>query len=395
MYKYNILPKDFLLEVTDISQLPPPNAGVIDLDGNGTIYQILGLIDLGGNELRVSGTNITIVGVNQETTGFINGSINILNQCKCYFLRFDMISTFSISSLTSSYDWNNINFYNCPSISVTNAGFVVWDTIGFINSYGLSFSGEINTFVFENSIFRSVAEPNATFIQFANGLQVNGRIRIETSRFITNSPLQTAIDFGGVTIGDELFIINKTFFQGTGTALNGINGNSIKALLTNNQGGNVINSTRFGRMYMNFNTTPTTIATAGQATKVAGTFTANPNNQRFDFIGVDNVLQDISPVSATYQLQATMSVSAGANKEIGCYLCVCRNGNAINPIFDKLSTSKNYIASATGTRPDSISLIDVVDLSNGDRVYLAVENATDTTAITVEFANLIVQTNTI
>lgn len=395
MYRYNLLSKPIDKNIYSLSDLPSPVLGVITLPSESSLYFFWNMIDLQGNIIRF-GNNV-FVAISQELGGLENGIVEILETCTVSDFRFNNVEMI-INAPLGAYDWNRVNFYDCPNVmDIQNADNLIFETLGFINSPGFKISGTLNSFALSpNCIFRSVTNPTATFFKVESTAVINRRLRIENSVFSTDFAGQKAIEFvAGATIPDERLRLSNVLFQGIGTALTGINGDSIKALFRNNEGGNVINSARLGRMSMIGNAVVTLIAAQNTETKVAGTFIPNTNNQRFTFDAINNVLTCISPVNALYNLIATMSPSANANKKIGGYFCVCRNGNAINPIVDKLESSENYIASATGSKPDELTLIDVIDLSFGDRVYLAVENATDDTDITVETANLIVQTNTI
>ena len=384
-----------LIEVFTLADLPTPELGIITLPNEGKLYSFFAMVDLLGNTIRF-GNNV-FRAISQEVAGLSNGIVEILETCTISDFRFDNVEMI-INAPLGAYDWNRVNFYDCPNvIDVQAADNIIMETLGFINSENFKISGTINSLALSpNCIFRSVINPTATFFRVESTAVINRRLRIENSVFQTSFVGQKDIEFiSGATIPDERFRLSNILFQGNGIALTGINGNSSKALFRNNEGGNVINSTRFGRMYINNNTTPTTIAASNTATKVVGTFTPNTNNQRFSFDVANNLLTCISPINAMYNLQATLAISGSANKKIGAYLCVCRVGNAINPTVDKLNSSENYIPSATGGRADNLTLIDSIDLSNGDRVYLAIENETDTTQLICEFANLIVQTNTI
>lgn len=383
------------VDVLTISDLPAPSGGVIDCGNDGKLYFFYDMVDLGGLTFR-TGNNV-FRGISQELAGVENGTVEVLATCTVSDFRFNSVNMI-FNAPTGAYDWNRCNFYNCPNaIDIQAADNIVWETFGFINSENVQISGIINSFVMSpNCIFRSVTNPTAKFFTIKSTAVINRRIRIEESVFQTSAAGQQSVTFeAGATIGNERLRFINLLFQGPGTALTGINGDDIRALFKSCSGGNVRNSARTGHMYMSGNASATTIASAGVAYKVVGIFTPSASNQRFTFDAVNNLLTCTSPDAYTYKLIATMSVISGSNKKIGGYICLNLAGNPIDPMVDKLNTSENYVPSSTGSRPDVITMFDSVSIKNGDRLYLAVENESDTTAVTVEVANLLIDTASI
>jgi hypothetical protein len=378
-----------------LSDLPSPVAGVITLPNDGILYSFGAMIDLEGNEIKL-GSNV-FRGISQELAGIENGIVRVLETCTISDFRFNNVEMI-IDTPTGAFDWSRVNFYNCPNVmDIVAADNIIFETFGFINSENFKISGTINSIVLSpNCIFRSAINPTATYFRIENTAVINRRIRVENSVFQTSAVGQKAVEFvAGASIPDERFRFTNVLFQGIGTALTGINGNDIKALFVKNEGGNVFNSARIGIMKMKNNTTPTVFATAGVATKIQGIFTSSSLIERFEYDSVNNCLIYKGAIPATFDLYGSIAVVASANKEIGGYICITKNGNAINPEVDKLTDYKSYIPSATSGRLENITLIAVAWIEYDDKLYMALENTTDTTNVTAEIGTLICKTATV
>lgn len=379
--------------ISSLSNLPPPVEGEIILPNNKLTYFLLEDVDLEGNTL-ILGEN-TFKAFSPEYHGFKNGSVLVNKTCLITDFKFTNIETI-VDTTNDDVVYKSCNFFNSPNcILVQTCGNLLLENMGFVNSSNLILSGTFDSLVIDNkSIFRGSVIEDSVYIEVLATAVINRRLRIGSTVFQTDFATQKCIKFNpGFTIGDERFILeNSVLFQGIGTALDGINGDNIKALFSRVEGGNSKNSTRSGRMYLNSNSTPTVITVPNQAIKIDANFLIDLlNTERFEYDEVQKCLICKSPVKKRYLIISTFTISANANKKIGAYVCVCLAGNTITPEVDKLANSENYIPSATGARPDSLAVVDSVDLSFGDKVYVSVENSTDMTSVTVEQVNLILQ----
>ena len=97
-------------QVKNLSDLPAPVGGVIELDDTGTLYEFFGIIDLQGNTLRISET-VSLRGGSQEIAGVSNGIVQVLKTCTISYFRFENVSM-TINDPTGAFDWTFVNFFN-------------------------------------------------------------------------------------------------------------------------------------------------------------------------------------------------------------------------------------------------------------------------------------------
>lgn len=377
-----------IIFITEKSQLPAPVAGVITLPANGWLYYFLDIVDLGGDTLKP--TNNVLQGSSQETAGLANGSVIFENDCPVFKFRFNNCPVV-FNGVGTAYDWAYINFYNTPNcVTVNNAANIVWNVVGFINSYGVTIAGAIDSFVLTNSIFRSVSEPSCEFITIAATAVINRRIRIEDSVFATSNVAQTAFFFFvGATIGDESLLFEDLRFTGVGLTVVGINGNDDRAMFKGCIGTGIINTAVKGFVYMKNNATATTVLVIGDRYEVAGTKLLDTTYaQRFNL--VSNRLQYTSDIPKQVSIQLSGTATSAANNVVGTYIGICRNGNTIDPTADRISESEMY-TTMTGTRPEGVFCQCITTLGSGDRIYAITQNTTAINDVTYSFMNFIVR----
>lgn len=378
-------------QISDISELPAPVSGVIELNTAGILYEFFGVIDLQGNTLRISET-VSLRGGSQEIAGVSNGNVEIVSTCTIAYFRFENVAM-TINAPTGAFDWTFVNFVNCPNVlNVAAADNIIFQTFGFINSPNFRITGTINSLVVSpNSIFRSVTNPNAVLFDITPTAIINRRIRIQDSVFETNAPTQTAVRVqSGASIGIESFIFKTVRMNGNGTAFSGINGDDDRAFFFEVVGGNSINSTAIANMYMKNNTTPTVVSVSGTRYAMAGMTEFGAVRQRFIHDVATNSLIYTSIVPRIFNIQVAYSIISGNNNVVGVYIGIDRNGIPLNPDTDKITESEMY-TTTSGTRPESSFSQCVVTLNQGDRVYVILQNISAATNITVEFMNMIIQ----
>ncbi len=383
-----------VIEVNNIADLPAPVADKITLPSTGSEYKFLSRIDLGGLEINFG--NNSIRGISQEISGIDNAIIELTDTVTLSDIRFTACEM-TINAPLGAYDWNRVNFYDCTLLDVIAADNIVMETIGFINSENFQISGTLNSLILSpNCIWRSLVNPTGTYFTVKSTAVINRRIRIQDSVFQPTLAGQKAIVVEpGATIADESFLLKVVRFVGDGTALTGINGDDLIALFSGCSGTGVLNSAAIGQMYMRDNASPTVILAIDTETAVVGTTLSNGINQRIEHDAPNNALTITSPITRTYRITATIGVKGNANQRFGGYICICPSGDAFNPVTQKRTVSEAYIASSTGTRPDTLTIIDGVDLNTGDKVYCAVENDTAANNIIVEYLNVIVESTSI
>lgn len=377
--------------VTQKADLPAPVNNEIILPSNGYWYEFLEIVDLNGDTLVV-GNNV-LTGISQEVSGVANATVLVNETCTIRYFRFNNVEMI-IDDINGAYDWGYVNFYNSPNcIDVVNADNIVFGTFGFINSYNFKLSGTINSLILSpNNIFRSVTDNNVVMFDITSTAVVNRRIRIQDSVFSTDATQIGLRVHPSATIPDESVILIGVRFTGSGTYVDGINGDSNIAFFENVVGQNntIINTTAIANMYMKNNAVETVVTVVSDRYAVLGTTELGTLTQRFTLNQSENSLTYTSSVTRTFRVQATFTLTSGNNNIIGNYLAVNKNGNPIDPNADRISESEVYITTS-GTRPDSGAIQAFVELSEGDKLYIITQNTSNTQNITFVFLQVIIE----
>lgn len=392
---YDLIISSTALTIVDSADdFPAASGGVITIP-DGASYLITTDIDLLGDRFVLAG-DAAFFGVSTSisriTSTGLGASVPLITSLNG--LRLANIEIYSVgtalnldaSATTSALDWRDVNFRDVPTVgTIDTYDNIIFETFGFINSAGLTFSGTFGTIAFDNTIFNAASA--STVLIFDANIVITRRIRIEKCAFVILSG-ETGINLPlTATIPNQNYILDTVNFAGGGTYLSGIDFDNNKASFIRCSG--ITNTNSIGGLSITNNLVATNIVTAGVAVAVAGTSTPNALNQRFSHDSANNALEYTDSTPGLFVVTATGSLTAGNNKEIGLYIAKNTTGT-LAPNTDKIASSEIY-ATTDGTRPESFSLQSFVDLNEGDKVYIVVENETDTTDITVRYMNVIVQ----
>jgi hypothetical protein len=371
--------------VASQSDLPNPVSGVINLVDNYT-YFFVKEVDLNGNRL-VAGRNTTILGASSEncrikSTG-LTGVALITSAWSLPMQNITIEADIAINldaslNADQALDWRAVNFTNCNTIGTIKSynNFIMSDS-AFLNSGELTFDGTFGTIAFETTLFDG--RSTKALIILPATLTITRRFRIIYSSFIILSG-ETGINASNsMTIPDEGYILDTVNFAGGGTYITGIATTDNKSRISECRGIN--NSANIAEYYMNGNAIATTILVAGTYTKILGTTTPGLFVEKFDE-SINNRAVYKGALNGFYKVSATASISSSANKVIS--LRVAKNGTAT--ASSQTSTTTN----AAGRAENAFSQ-DVVSLTNNDYIEIFITNETDTTAITVEDLNVIIE----
>lgn len=371
--------------VTSTDDLPAAVAGVITLASNETYY-LEGTIDLNGARI-VAGQNTAIVGGSSEntvlqSTGLASGTA-LLSSAYSLTLRSLSLSHDTAIALDATgnsgqaLDWFGVNFLNCATIgTIDNYNNVLFTSMAFLESAGLTFDGTINTI----GLVQCLVDPPAasTAITLASTLTIGRRFRAIYSAFIVGSG-ETGINAStSATIPVEGYILDTVNFSGGGTYTTGVALDDNKALVVNCRG--IENSADVGWMYMLNNATATSVASSGVAYKVAGTTTLSSESRRFSHS--NNRLTYTGALTKVFYVTAVLSFSSGATNLIGVY--IAKNNSTI-------AASEAYATANTAGRLENITVQAVVQLSENDYIEVFIENDSAATDITVDFLNVAVR----
>lgn len=376
------------LQSLDFSQLkfieskddfPPAVSGARTLASN-TTYFIIGTVDLEGDRL-IGGENSTLFGFSPEvsilkSTGFddSNGAfITTEYSLPCNLVAFHDFGTEQVLDVdadgnNAGYDWNGINFLNCSNVgTVANVGNFIASKLGFLNSSGMTFDGEIGTVGFDNTLFEAAS--GGTSLIFPATLTLTRRMRITYSAFVNLSG-ETGINFSAsATVPDEGYILDTVNFGGGGTYITGLDSTSEKALFVNCRG--IVNTATRGGYYMANNGTATNIATAGTFQKIAGTTTQTVarkfthSNNRLTYTGALTEAFEIkASVSFDTQIGRTYTIKLAKNGVVQDAQSIVRGTNTINlecTLFDttELQTDDYIEIWVTSSLTGNVSITDM------------------------------------
>jgi hypothetical protein len=169
-------------------------------------------------------------------------------------------------------------------------------------------------------------------------------------------------------------------FSGGATYVSGISQTDTRSLWVNNTG--VVNTSTTGVMTMQGNATATTVSATDVEYKAAGITTLDTSvSQKFS-MPVDNRLQYDGAINRQFRCTAMLTLTSGNNVQVGVYFG--KNGTPI-------TNSEMYATTDGNGRFENMAVQTVVELSQGDYMEVFVENATNTTDITLADLSAIIE----
>ena len=364
--------------------LGTPAEGVYTLEDNRT-YIITNVVDLTGDRI-VCGKNTTIRGWSSENcrlkstglgaTALITSvyTLPMLNVTIEADLALDLDAV-----ADQALDWNGVNFTDCASVGrIAGYNNVIWVNCGVLNSANLTFDGTIGTVGFDGCIFVGIAG-QSTIILPATFVSTR-RFRIIYSAVVSFGGA-TGIDASAsATIPVESFIFDTVAFSGGATYVSGISQTDSRSLWVNNTG--VINTSTTGVMTMQGNATATTVSASDVEYKAAGITVLDTSvSQKFS-MPANNRLQYDGAINRQFRCTAMLTVTSGNNVQVGVYFG--KNGTPI-------TNSEMYATTDGNGRFENMAVQTVVELTQGDYMEVFVENATNTTDITLADLSAIVE----
>ena len=378
--------------VGSTNDLPEPVDGVVTLEDNYT-YFFTTTVDLQGDRL-VAGQNTTILGGSSEncrikSTG-IGTDVALLSSNYSIPIRnitFEAPWVLNLDATgipNQALDWFGVNFTNSARVGIISSynNFIMLDS-AFLSSQDLTFDGTTGTIGFNQCLFSGDfgIGGNRNILNLADTLNVTRRFRSTVNSFVVPSGF-TAINVGeSTTIPDEAFILDTCNFSGPGGYLNGSQTatNSSKVLFKDNRG--IGNSFVVGQIYMQDNVTQTSIASTDTWTKVAGTTT--DSGELAKFIASDNRLTCDAVIEREYSVNCTLSFRCEASDDVkfGFY----------DSLLEEVREASIIKHSSSAGELHHVTLMDLVSqFPQGEYIELHCKNMNSTTAITVEYMNLLI-----
>ncbi len=275
-------------------------------------------------------------------------------------------------------DWTGVNFQNITTEAwnINNVSNFIYDKGAVLSSLGCNFLGEIATVAINNSLFTGTGAA-ANLISIGSTADITRRFRMIYSSLVAfGSTVGIDVD-AAATIPIEGLIFDSLNFSGGSTYVNGVAFTDNEARWIECRG--ITNTTRLGFLYMSGNATDTVISIINTPVKVAGTTTANVNNQRFTH--TDNRLTYVGGIDSAFDVVAAVSLTcpAATNEDISVYLA--KNGTV-------LTESKMSMNTRTAGTPANATCIAEVQLADTDYIEVFVENNSSTADILVDTMSL-------
>lgn len=372
------------------SDFPTPSAGVITLGANVT-YFITDDIDLTGDRL-VGAANTTIIGGSSEncsltSTGLGTGVALFTTEWTTPIRHItfkDVDTAIDISGATNApvaLDWTGVNFLNVPNVgTIDTCDNFIFSKGALLSSKGLVFDGSVGTIGIDNSI--AVGPGSAgSLIEIAPTCTVTRRFRIIYSSIVAFGAT-TGIDVdASATVPVEGFILDNINFSGGSTYLPDVDHTSNKSRFFSCKG--ITNTAVNGQMYMQGNTTTTTVSATNTFYKVEGTTTASPDNAKFTH--TNGRLTCDATVPRKFLLTANASFYSTNNRDIewGFYDSTFGGGGIRTP-------SRTIIKTDGGNSIHSVGLSCVTQLEDGDYIELHLSNNTNTDNVLVNSINVLI-----
>lgn len=361
-----------------------PVEGVYTLEDNRT-YIVTTTVDLAGGRL-VGGQNTTIRGWSSEncrikSTG-LGGTALITSVYTLPMLNVTLEADLALdldAVADQALDWNGVNFTDCASVGrIAGYNNVIWVNCGVLNSANLTFDGTIGTVGFDGCIFVGIAGQSTIILPAT--YTATRRFRIIYSAVVAFGGATGIQVDPAATIPVESFILDTVALSGGATYVSGIDQTDTRSLWVNNTG--VINTATTGVMTMQGNATATVVSATDVEYKAAGVTTLDTSvSQKFS-MPVDNRLQYDGAINRQFRCTAMLTVTSGNNVQVGVYFG--KNGT---PIVN----SEMYATTDGNGRFENMAVQTVVELTQGDYMEVFVENATNTTDITLADLSAIVE----
>ena len=390
-FKYLDDIKNFIFVGTK-NDLPSSVDGVINLKDNYTYY-FTTTVDLEGDRL-VAGQNTTILGGSSEncrikstgisTTTALLSSHYSLPIRNITFEAPNVLNLDATGIAGQALDWFGVNFTNCAKVGIISSynNFIMLDG-AFLSSQDLTFDGTTGTIGFNQCLFSGNfgIGGSRSILNIADTAVITRRFRSTVNSFVVPSGF-TGISVGNsATIPNEAFILDTCNFSGPGIYLTGDATDNLgpKALFYKNRG--FSNTFVVGQIYMQDNATQTSIASSDTWFKVEGT--TSDTGELAKYTASNNRLTCDAAIEREYNIICTLSFRCEANNLVQFGFYDSRLG--------AVRTASQTKHTATPGELHHVTISDLVtQFSIGDYIEVHCKNLDSTTAITVEYMNLIV-----
>lgn len=384
-----------VVTVESLSDLPTPVTGFITLAAS-TVYQITGVVDIGANRL-VFQHNTSLSGRDPFLDGITSSTTDALITANSASIAFHSVRLAAAAGTIFDFAGGGSgNALRCETLFI-----FACDSLGTVENAGL--------FTFRKSFF---LPPTTSGLTFA-GTTAEGTLKISDSTLYSGTAA-TAIDLGVATfesvfigpnntfvtdtggtglsiaaasaniIADGIGIVHVNSFEGTGTFVSaGYSLSDLRWAYSENNG--LPNTFKAASCYVEGNATATTFAGIGVANIVNVDFGAGMTTDFESQFTVDTAgkLTYIGDEETIFRVTATLfgEIAGGASRQYVYYF-------AKNGVYQPGSVSKTE---HDGSNPGSNTVSGMLSLATNDYVELQVYAVTAATDLTVNTANLTIQ----
>lgn len=383
-----------LVYVASRYDFPASVSGVITLEDN-TTYLITDEIDLGGDRIVISGSNTTLLGTSSETSFLTSSGIGTTFPTN-YLIESEYtlpirhitfkdiplaigINTSGLGVQPIALDWTGVNFSG-TSISVTCGDIdnFIFSKGAILSSGGFVFEGDVGTIGIDNSLFVGTGGAY-NLIELTATANVTRRFRTIYSSFVAFSSTGAVNVDPSATIPTEGFILDTVNFSGGSTYLPGLDETSNDSLFVNCVG--IVNTAVNGQLYMQNNSTATTVSATNTFYKVAGTTTPSADNAKY--LHSNNRLTCDAEIERKYLIQCNLSFTSGNNQ-------ICKFGFYDSKLGTIRTPSTTTSKANSSGRAENISFMCVVQHSQGDYLEVHCANTSAVRNITVTDLNFVI-----
>ena len=361
-----------LVNVYSLSDLPAPVSGAITLNAN-KMYVFSGIVDISPNYLNLNGAGLR---------GTDPGKDGVMSSVSGGILRSTGVSVFTenfciipLSSNTKAYDLadaTGTKYCNLFSgSSVVEAG-TPSGGVGQISGFkcttieknywncatGIKITGTVGKFAAMLNYIIGITSGAA--MEFLPGLTIDD-IDLSNNYFIYTGQTGVKVDAGSVINRGRMTV---NMFRGVTTYLSGFD--SYTPAWEMRQNTYIPNTRAFGSLYMNLNTTTTSLPVINTFYKIAGTTTAgkeqrfSASSNRLTYLGKDSITAKVLVILGAYAPNDNSSFS----------ITIAKNGVAIaNPTGSMAPSANN--------QSFQITLATEVDLGTNDylEVFIRTNNS--------------------
>ncbi len=369
-----------LVLVYSLADLPTPSGSSITLDAT-KMYVVSGMVNISPYYLNLNGAGLR--GTDPGKDGIMSSVAGGVLRSTDVSVFMENIAVIPMSGTTKGYDFADATgtkfcnlFSGCSVVEIGIPSLGVGQVSGFKvitveKNYwscadGIKITGNVGKFV---SLLNFITNINAgQAIEFLAGLTIND-IDLSNNYFIYSGQTGIKLNAGATVLRGRM---TTNMFRGVGTYLNGFDSYTPGWQMVSNT--DIPNSRAFSFLYMNSNTTATSLPVTNTYYKIAGTSTVVKQQK---FSATNNKLTYVGREGITGKVMVIIGARAPANSS-DFSIAIAKNGVVIATPYGSMAPSIN-------NQSFQISFVTEVDLATNDYIEVFIRtNNGNTSTITIE-----------